>query len=438
MYFNVLSLALILACHPTIAQTDLKAPWVGTFLPAKNSQDELNIEIGPYAGLGSFDQLIPQLMAKWNLPGGAIAITKDERLVFARGYGIADRDSGGPVKPDSLFRIASVSKSITAVAILKLFEVGKLDLDAKAFRLLNHLQPPPKARVDPRLYEITIRQLLYHSGGWDREKSFDPLGHFREAASALKVPLPVNAETIIRYMMNRSLDFDPGTQHAYSNFGYCILGRVIERVSGQRYEDYVREQILTPIGITRMRVGHTLRKQRYPGEVCYYNAPGVSQVRSALSSSGEKVPIQYGGYYLESMDSHGGWVASAIDLARFLAAVDGRGGRPDLLKPETINLMVARPQPPLWVGTPVYYGMGWNVRPLKQGAIWYHTGALAGSSMAIIVRTPKGLSWAVLFNSMPATLSELDPFFAELDRIISQAVDNVTEWPAQDLFAEYR
>ncbi len=376
-------------------------------------------------------------MAKWNLPGGAVAITKDERLVFARGYGIADKESGQPVQPDSLFRIGSISKSITAVAILKLLEERKLDLDAKAFRLLDHLQPAPRTKVDPRLDEITLRQLLYHSGGWDQEKSLDPMGQFREAASILKVPFPVNADTMIRYMRGRPLDFDPGTQHAYSNFGYCVLGRVIEKVSGQRYEAYVRDHLLKPAGITRMRVGHTLREQRFAGEVSYYNAPGVSLAPSALSSRAKAVPIQYGGYYLESMDSHGGWVASAIDLARFLAAVDGRDGRPDILKPETLDLMVARPQPPLWVGTPIYYGMGWNVRPLKQGAVWYHTGALAGSNMAVIVRTPKGLSWAALFNSIPATISEVGPFFVELDRTIWQAIDQVTAWPTPDLFEQY-
>ncbi len=384
------------------------------------------------------DTLISALMSKWNLPGGAVAITKYERLVFARGYGVADKESGELVRPDSLFRIGSVSKSITAVAILKLVEDGKLDLDGKAFQLLDQLKPPPGTDCDPRLQQVTIRQLLYHSGGWDSRKSPDPTGRFREAAGALKVPLPVAAEALIRYAMGLPLDFDPGTEHAYVNFGYCILGRVVEKVSGQTYEDYVCDHLLKPLGITRMKIGRTLPGERAPGEVCYYPAPGVSPVTSALSDDGKVLPLPYGGYSLESMDSYGGWIASVVDLARFLAAVDGRDYRPDLLKPETLHLMTERPSPPLWVGTPTYYAMGWNVRPLKSGNVLSHTGALAGTSLAVIVCTPKGLSWAAVFNSIPAKVSEINPFFVDLDRAIGQGMDRVEEWPGDDLFEKYR
>ncbi len=440
-FCKILSLCSLLFLGPlphAIAQTDWQTPSAHVLTVAsQNTQDAQRVEPEPFPGFTGIDQQIPKLMEKWNLPGGAIAISKDEKLVFATGYGLAAKETGQAVQPDSLFRIGSVSKPITAVAILKLIEDGKLNLETRAFQFLGHLQPAPKAKIDPRVQQITIRQLLYHSGGWDQQKSFDPMGHFREAANTLNVPLPVSAEAVIRYMLGRSLDFDPGTRHAYSNFGYCVLGRVIEKASGQSYEEYVCEHLLRTAGITRMRIGRTLPEHRYPGEVHYYSAAGVSMIPSALSSQGERVPIQYGGYYLESMDSHGGWIASAIDLVRFLTAVDGRNGRPGLLKPETIDLMLARPEPPLWVGTPVYYGMGWNVRPLKRGVVWYHTGALAGSSLAVIVRTPKGLSWAALFNSIPASISEVAPFFVELDRTIAQALDQVTVWPAHDLFPQY-
>ena len=269
------------------AQTDRRTPSApAPFVGSQKPQDAPLIEPRLFPGFSGFDQLIPKLMSKWNLPGGAIAITKDERLVFAAGYGLADKETGQPVQPDSLFRIGSVSKPITAVAILKLIEDGKLSLDTRAFQFLGHLQPSRKAKVDPRLREVTIRELLYHSGGWDQQKGFDPMGHFREAANTFSVPLPVSAETVIRYMLGQSLDFDPGTRHAYSNFGYCVLGRVIEKASGQSYEDYVCEHLLRPAGITRMRIGRTLADHRYPGEVHYYSAPGVSLVPSALSSRG--------------------------------------------------------------------------------------------------------------------------------------------------------
>lgn len=390
-----------------------------------------------FPGQEGFDRLIPQLMSKWNIPGGAIAIAKGDKLVFATAYGLANKEQAQPVQPDSLFRIASVSKPFTAVGILKLMEEGKLSVDDQAFRILGDRYSSPKDKADPRLQTITIRQLLFHSGGWDAGKSRDPMGDSREVAHSLGVPLPVSSSDMIRYVAGHKLDFDPGTRHAYSNFGYCLLGRVIERVSGESYEEYIRTHLLKPIGITRMRIGRTLREQRSPGEVCYYPAAGVPPARSAIRPGGPGVSLPYGGFYLEAMDSHGGWIASAIDLVRFLLSVEGNGNRAGLLKPETIALMTERPSPPLWVNTPIYYGMGWNFRPVKGGLIWYHSGALAGSSMAMVVKSPNGFSWAVLFNSIPPSISEIEPFFMELDQTIWKAMHQVTQWPDLDLFPRY-
>ena len=124
----------------------------------------------------AFDREVEAFMSARKVPGGALAVVKDRQLVYARGYGFADRERQIPAKPDSLFRIASVTKPFTAVAVMKLVEQGKLALDAKAFPLLN-LQPAVQSFRDPepRLRDITVRQLLQHTGGWDRDKSFDPM-----------------------------------------------------------------------------------------------------------------------------------------------------------------------------------------------------------------------------------------------------------------------
>ena len=123
----------------------------------------------------AFDRLVADLMHRYNLPGGALAIVKDGRLVFARGYGLADIQNQEPVRPDSLFRIASLSKQVTAVAVLKLVEEGKLDLDERVFEILSDFTEPEGASRDPRIAEITVRHLLHHAGGWDKEVSgFDP------------------------------------------------------------------------------------------------------------------------------------------------------------------------------------------------------------------------------------------------------------------------
>jgi CubicO group peptidase (beta-lactamase class C family) len=145
----------------------------------------------PYTGVNAAAE-------KHGIPGGALAIVKDGKLVLARGYGWGNLVTGAPVTPDAIFGIASLSKSLPAVAVLKLVEQGKLGLEDRAFRLLSHLKAPPGARVDPRLDTITVRHLLNHSGGWDRNKSGDPQSFSRRVARRLRVPLPVNATTTTR------------------------------------------------------------------------------------------------------------------------------------------------------------------------------------------------------------------------------------------------
>jgi CubicO group peptidase (beta-lactamase class C family) len=380
------------------------------------------------AELASFDRVLTDLMKKWGIPGGAIAVVKDGRLVLARGYGYSDAVAKEPVAPDALFRIASVSKPITAVAILRLAEQGKLDLDARAFAMLPNLTPPSGSTVDPRLADITIRQLLSHLGGWDRDRSYDPMFRSSQIAQALGTAAPASVESVIRYMRGQPLDFTPGERYAYSNFGYAVLGRIIERVAGKPYGTYVRESVLQPMGITRMFLGHSLPQDRLPGEVHYYDGGGLT---TSVFPPGGAVPVPYGGFNIEAMDAHGGWVASAVDLARFITAVDGLTTRPDVLRPETIALMTAAPAK-VWDGSPFHYAAGWLVRPAQGN--WWHDGSLPGTS-ALIVRTGSGLAWAVLFNAR--SMSAGSTFEQEVDPAVWQAVGQVTTWPTHDLFSQY-
>lgn len=402
-------------------------------------------------GMASFDRIITNLMYNWQIPGGAVAVVRDGKLVFAHGYGCADScddsdpNNDQPVQPDALFRIASISKPITAVAVLKLWEEGRLSLDAKAFcrpgsseNCILSLAPPPGQSVsDERLYDITVRQLLWHAGGWDRGRSGDPMfmPTTKRAAQAVGVSPPASCETVIRYMLGQRLDFDPGTGYAYSNFGYCILGRVIEKVTGQSYEDYVKENVLKLTGVNRMRIGRTLLEGRAEGEVKYYDYPGASLAECVFPGMG-RCPWPYGGFYLEAMDSHGGWIASAIDLLRFVTAVDGRRAvQTPPLKAETVRLMVSRPDLAYWRGSAWYYAMGWLVRPVRGDANWWHDGSFPGTS-SILVRegqTGQKLAWAALFNSRPSNRD----FYGALDQALWQAVREVTEWPTHDLFDQY-
>ena len=389
-------------------------------------------------GLAVFDDVMTGLVVEWGVPGGQLAVARDGRLVFDRGYGRGDVEAGEPFQPASLCRIASVSKAVTTVAILALVDDGRLTLDDRAFRLLAALPPPMGAPIDPRRDEITIEHLLVHAGGWDAVTGYDPQEQpwtWREAG-VLGVAAPPSAEEIVRAMMGEPLDFDPGTKSVYSNFGFNVLGRVIEQVSGQPYEAFVRERVLAPAGVTRMRIGRTRLEERAPGEVHYYAPRGQAPFPSIFPGEGYG-PAAYAAFYLESLDAHGGWIASAADLLRFATAIDGQRSSA-LLQPETVEAMLQTPRPAAPAGTSGTgnaepgLGLGWDVLPVGDGFDWSHAGALIGSSTAWLARTHDGLAIAFAFNSQPV---DAGGFFGDAIASIQRAAAAVAAWPDHDLFA---
>lgn len=394
--------------------------------------------------LTSFDEMMLSVMSKYKVPGAALAVAKDGRLVYARGFGYADREKKIKMQPTSLFRIASVSKPITAVAIFQLIESRELRLDDKIFSILDHKPHLENGgEVDPRLAEITILQLLQHTGGFDRDKSFDPMFISGRVCKALGSDRPAGADEIIRYMMGRRLDFDPGERYVYSNFGYCLLGRVIEKLSGKSYEDAVRDNLLIPIGAGSMRVGRTRPEHRMKNEVVYYDAKNRTgkSVFASASTPGERVPVPYGGFCIEAMDSHGAWIASTVDLLRFSAALD-LSNRDKVLSNESIERMFGRPQGPAGFernGKPKrsFYACGWSVRPFGEtGKVsTWHMGRLSGTA-SVLVRRHDGLSWAVLFNADEAPSGTY--LGSVIDPLVHKAARKVKKWPRRDLFKQYR
>jgi N-acyl-D-amino-acid deacylase len=228
-------------------------------------------------------------------------------------------------------------------------------------------------------------------------------------------------------MWGRPLDFEPGTRYAYSNFGYCVLGRVIESIVGTSYERFVRRSVLSAVGATRMRLGASLEAGRCSGEARYYTRDGAMG-ESVFGDDPRRVPWPYGGFCLEAMDSHGGWIASACDLVRFASLFDeGQDGiGPRFFRPKTLQEMFGVPPAPVGhrpdgTVTDVYYGCGWMVRRLgREGRMnQWHNGSLPGT-YALLVRRWDGLAWAVLFNQR-SELPELPD--AAIDPELHRAVD---------------
>ncbi len=332
---------------------------------------------------------IQGFMRQYRVPGMSVAIGHRGHLAFADGYGFANVSARERVKPSSLFRIASLSKPITSVAIYRLAEMGRLRLNDRVFGRRGILGNKVKKIRDPRASSITVDQLLTHSAGVGSNNQYDPMF----------THLQLSADDLTRRIMaTRPLGFAPGRGHAYSNFGYCILGRVIEDVSGMPYDAFVRKYVLRPAGVRTMRIAGNRLADRARGEVVYYPQRDGSPYTMNVSR----------------MDSHGGWIASAPDLVRLLNHVDGIGGARDILRRGSIAAMT-RPGP-----RSPNYARGWSVNRQNN---WWHTGALPGTT-TIMVRTFHGFTWAALTN----TRIPRSNMTGQLDRLMWDLVGTVRNW----------
>jgi CubicO group peptidase (beta-lactamase class C family) len=370
-------------------------------------------------GLERIDEIVLESMRRLKIPGASLAIARNGALLLARGYGWADLAAHVPARPETVFALASVSKSLTAVTILKLVEAKRLDLDARAFELLADIAPPSGDRVDPRIQNITVRHLLYHAGGWDRAKSGDVNGFSDRVAKRMNVPLPITPRQLTRYMLGQPLDFDPGTQSRYSNFGYIVLGLVIEKVAGAPYGQAVREMVITPLGLDDTRLNRVHGSGYLPGEAHRYGPKGAED-REA-------------GQLLITMAS-GGWLATSTDMVRFLTALDGSGSGRFLTK-KSFHAMTAPPPPPVPArpnGT--HAGMGWDqVQKTPRGVTYRKNGGLLGVH-SLIVHRDDGLDWALLWNGGPQAADGAGPGAARFSRAVEDALASIKKWPQGDLF----
>jgi N-acyl-D-amino-acid deacylase len=387
--------------------------------------------------LEGFDQLMRGFIVEQYVPGAALAISRGNRLVYARGFGPADREAAIPVEPDALFRLASCTKPFTATAVMQLVDRQLLHLEDRIWNVLRLSEPRWNgARFDPRWKDITLLELLQHRGGWDRDKSFDPISRMHDISQKLGVNLPITPEHILQYMVGFPFDFPPGERYAYSNFGFILLGLAIQRVTGRGYEEYVRREVLLPLGIHKMQLGHALLEQRAEGEVKYYDFRG--RVGPAVTGPhiGQTVPLPYGALNFEAYAAHGGWIASAPELVRFAAAFDDPDRCP-VLSAKSIETMFARP--PGLAGYEAdgkpkasYYGCGWSVRPVGDKGKFnsWHNGFISGTS-TLLVRRFDNVHWAVLFNTN-ANPAGRHPA-SEIDPLMHRVANKVKRWSDREI-----
>jgi CubicO group peptidase (beta-lactamase class C family) len=383
-------------------------------------------------------------ISTYDIPGMTIAMAINGKLSYARAFGKSDIGLSEDMQPYNMLRIASISKPITSIALMKMIENGQLNLSDKVFGvgglLENHWYFSTINITDSRIYDITVQMLLEHSAGFDSSQNCfpnptSPYPYFFGGCDPIAAPLhvtqtlgetnPATEEMLVTFLLEKGLDFDPGTAYAYSNMGYLILGEIIEEVSGMSYEEYVKQTILHPLGIYDMHLGKNLLADKMEREGEYI---GEGFTNLSVYGDGATLPWEYGGFNLEAFDAHGGWVATARDMVKLLVAIDGFSTYPDILSPASITSMTTPS------ANNQYYAKGWQVNQYNN---WWHTGAVDGTA-SVWVRASGigGVNWAIILNKR-ITQGPSAAFWNALDNLGWNCLYNpaFTTIPAHDFFA---
>ncbi len=367
----------------------------------------------------SFEQTIERFMRQWEIVGASVAVMKEGKLVYSKGFGYANLEDSVKTDVFHIFRVASLSKLITATAVMKLSEEGKLRLSDRVFGEEGILNDSVYLGIrDRNVRRITVEHLLRHRAGYSI-RAGDPLFNSWMVVNLLGCGYPIDRETMVRYAAASRLRYTPGSSNVYSNLGYVVLTEIVEKVSGMPYEQYVREKILAPIGCFDMHIGYSSPEKRFLNEVTYYESSDAEEV-AAFDGSGRQVPRRYGGCDLQVLSGAGGWVASPTELLRLVSAIDPENPGSTLLKPETIRQMTAF--------TDDEYPIGW-MKTTKSDD-WSRSGSLAGTS-AMLKRQHDGYTWILITNTSSWTGSR---FPNKIAAMMNRAMDRVEEWPRHDLF----
>ncbi|KAL5020910.1 hypothetical protein ScPMuIL_000065 [Solemya velum] len=394
---------------------------LGISLATDSTEDE-NIE---------FRQMFREFLTPNEYIGGAAGVVVNGELKFADGHGKSRY--GYPIEAKTLMPISSISKSITAIAVMKLIEEERLSLETKVFGpdgVMHQLHAWEKKGGDQRLSDITIDHLLRHTAGWDANKgpNFDPVlnevmvmrgYNVTDISAFMKPDDHLHPFHLIRFMLTQKLDFTPGTKTVPSNLGYLILGRIIEIITDTSYTDYVKRHVLNPCGMWHTRIGP-------PKDQVFEKNKAENLARADPAGPIERM---YEYLHPHLVDSALGWYSNVYDITRFMQCLDGSRGF-TLLRPESLRRIMEKP-----VAAPVQHkeswvGAGFHVN--THGEIWvdgdthsddlilYHKGFFSNDNA-------KGepTTWVILLDGQN---------HLHLRHMTKIMIKSIKNWPSEKLF----
>ena len=379
----------------------------------KNSDSEIE-------ELEKMDKKIAKYMSYWHIKGASLAIIRNDSLVFAKGYGWADEEKGIEMQPGHIMRMASVSKLLTAAGIMVLQDKGMLNIKDPVFGENGILDDSLFTATikDKNYYKITVEHLLRHQGGFSR----DPIFSSRDVKNQLGLDHAPTKEDFYRLVLKRRLRFKPGTSQKYSNFGYMLLSEVIEKVSGKSYEKFMQEEVFYPAGCYDMHISGIYYEDKRENEVRNYTHEGDGKYVEEYNGSGNMVERCYGGNNIPLLAGAGAWCGSSIEVAKFVASIDGRSETPDIISAEAVRQMTAYTDKST-------FSLGWNDTNPHSG--WSRSGTLAGTC-ALVKYFPDGECWILITNTStwkgPKQAKYTNSLFKECRKLYSKKL------PARNLF----
>ena len=390
--------------------------------------DTLTNEMSDIPSLLAMDKKVNAYLRKWQMKGASLAITRGDSLVYAKGYGWADEENGLEMSPRHILRMASVSKLITAAGIMVLHDRGDLNIKDTVFGPSGILNDSTITALikDKNYYKITVEHLMRHQGGFRR----DPLFSSRDVMNQLQLDHAPEAEDFYRVVLNRRLKFAPGSWQSYSNFGYLLLSKVIEKVSGMPYEEFIRTEVLAPAGCYDMHIAGTYYEDKRDNEVRYYTHEGDGKYIEEYNNSNVIVERCYGGNNIPMLSGAGAWCGSPAEIARFVASIDGRSEVPDIISKESVELMTG------------YYdrdtfSLGWNDTHPDKG--WSRSGTLSGTT-ALVKLFPDGECWVFISNTStwkgPRQANYTDALFRSLRQSFSSKLPQRDMFNPEDLWIQ--
>jgi N-acyl-D-amino-acid deacylase len=386
------------------------------------------------AEVAPFDAEILALLKKYEVPGGAIAVARNGKLVISRGYGVADRVTRRVVLPDAPFRIASLTKPLVAIATLVLADNGRLPLDTPIASVLRARLPARTPPAEGLLARITVRNLVQHTSAWGPRENPNGGGIERTESSTLNRGVQGDVrDNFLRLGAAWTIPpiAEPGTQYAYSTFGYCALGSLLEAAEDRPIDALINDLVLLPSGVKRFGLAapFTGEPRPLPDETRYYDPPNSPTWK--IMVDGRSVPVpRPDGYWPALVPgaciAGGRLVLSAPDYLRVLTRAGGRRGEP-LLSPARQALLFASSSSVIdKAGARVTHGLMFT--PGAGGGTWWHTGGMPGTATYYSRSGP--FEWVAMFNLQPDDRQ----LYRDVNAGMWRAIRAVDRWPDIDLF----